>query len=758
MMWVILSWVMVASICYYILKRVDISSDESINAQNKYLSSNSVCSTNSRQNYEWVNDLISWIYSNVTGVPEPLKEWIKSLNEAAKKVSSNKCGIIFERFGEHLADAQPPKIDNVRVEKGPRDHLTIRSSIHIPTLSLHIVSSQRTTDRLIVSNMQAVITDLRGEVECRVAMIANQTYVMSCFSGRPEMDVELINSDPYAQTTVPTPLVEECIRRCLLSTVTNINVSQLINTSTPETNKADEFTRTIDTFRQTIKPVDQSRTNGHLRKSPEIFDKINSISNNAVAVPNQQMNKLIVDLQEVRGLDNHGTRNVHVFVEMDEPPQRFSSRMPRNGLNCLATNDHKFTVSPASEEILFEIYEDGENDQDERNFLGLSIVNLRELNKNEKKVLDLKLQGRPYSNDNVSGHLKTAFNFYHDANTVQSGTIVDTVKIRDSKGCEFRETCTTKRRTLEGGQYMSDDISLTPSSTTQITVKTVSQQLKEKPVIHSVTGSMENAIDPETQLLLNKRFDTDNSEAVKQLTNELKHVQHMQTNNTIEKVPSERKGRSEEKRKKEGSRDRSFFGEMRERLSGRFRKSKRSKSADIAAADVEEAVSLPPSRDPSRCRYTGYDTKYMESQSVSGKSRGSNRSLYQHSSLVLELEQEGKLNYLLIPPAVLSEPAAANLMKKGKKLHIYNDHTFVAVKIHGGVSCNVCDKRMRASFSKQGYQCRDCKMICHKSCHYKIDGFCSQSSLSKLQIARDIDWAHFLSHYPLEEFISFDGI
>ncbi|KAJ1353301.1 hypothetical protein KIN20_009902, partial [Parelaphostrongylus tenuis] len=114
--------------------------------------------------------------------------------------------------------------------------------------------------------------------------------------------------------------------------------------------------------------------------------------------------------------------------------------------------------------------------------------------------------------------------------------------------------------------------------------------------------------------------------------------------------------------------------------------------------------------------------------------------------------------YFLIPPSMIAEPATIKLMRQGRKLHIYNEHTFVAVKIRGGINCHVCQQRIKSSFTKQAYQCRDCKLVCHKSCHYKTDALCSQSTVSKLQIAKDVDWAHFLNHYQLEEFISIDGV
>lgn len=52
-------------------------------------------------------------------------------------------------------------------------------------------------------------------------------------------------------------------------------------------------------------------------------------------------------------------------------------------------------------------------------------------------------------------------------------------------------------------------------------------------------------------------------------------------------------------------RDRSFFSELRERLSGRRHSKRRAKSCDLGVSEMEEAISLPPSRDASRTRFSG---------------------------------------------------------------------------------------------------------------------------------------------------------
>ncbi|ULT81848.1 hypothetical protein L3Y34_011660 [Caenorhabditis briggsae] len=809
MLWVILSWGLVAVLCYFALNHLGNTTGDAANTSSTFGGLNAGKGANGvthSSSGEWSNEIVSWLYSNFHKVPAPMDAWIKSLNEAAKKVTSpTKCEVLFEGFGDHSDVSQPPKISNVRVEHGPRDHLTVRSNIHLPCVKLRLVSSQRTPERMIVSNYDVSIVDLRGEVECRMACIANQLYLMGCFSGRPEMDIELRNTDPSAQYQVSTPMVEESIRRCLLSAVTNINLSEEM----PEERNtfADTFSRTIynppthspaGTMRNSYNNYDQQqnlhvdsynnhsnhRSNSPSGDVPEMFKKLNeshliSPSYNSNSIPNKMRIKVI----KANRLGKEVSQPF-VNVEMDEPAQKYSTTKGINA-NPYWEETFDFDLTPATEEILFEIYEGNDkfHINDDEGFLGLAIVNFEEIRRSGETVHSLKLQGRPYRKDAISGDLTVQFDFYYDPNLLTAGKLTDTVKVTNPNGSEFRETLTTHRRPIYDPHDNFDGHEpIIPSKTTTVTVKTVSQTLKEKPTIQSVHGSLENAIDPATQKIIEQQLKNDPK--TRELEAKLQSVaQSMSASSTLDRpskngnngqsyrdhtAPPEfheeldvRQSRDKNKKAPTEKRDRSFFGELRDRLSGRRgRSQKRSKSVDLENNQMlEEAVSLPPSRDPSRTRYTvSTNDKYRETHSVGGRSGESTKSLYQHSTLILELDHEKQPKYFLIPPAMLNEPAAARLMRKGKKLHIYNDHTFVAVKVKGGATCNVCQQRIRSSFSKQAYQCRDCKMVCHKTCHYKTDAFCTQSTVSKLQIAKDVDWAHYLSHYQLEEFISSEGL
>ncbi|KRX87026.1 Protein kinase C-like 3 [Trichinella pseudospiralis] len=122
------------------------------------------------------------------------------------------------------------------------------------------------------------------------------------------------------------------------------------------------------------------------------------------------------------------------------------------------------------------------------------------------------------------------------------------------------------------------------------------------------------------------------------------------------------------------------------------------------------------------------------SYSESETSVVSDESVYQHSSLVVEATENGIKKYYLIAPGLEKLSSTKKMIKKGKKLHIFNEHTFVATKVTTGHFCSVCMKTVRSTFRKQGYRCRDCRMLCHKRCHYKTETHCPSSNIFNMEM------------------------
>lgn len=103
-----------------------------------------------------------------------------------------------------------------------------------------------------------------------------------------------------------------------------------------------------------------------------------------------------------------------------------------------------------------------------------------------------------------------------------------------------------------------------------------------------------------------------------------------------------------------------------------------------------------------------------------------------HSTLIIESVHNGKKKYSHIPPVMAKRQAYE---KGGNKLHIYNDHIFTAVHFSGSPpECGVCGKAIKGKIGKQGYQCRECKLVTHRNCHHETTAMCTSDAVKHLDI------------------------
>lgn len=93
------------------------------------------------------------------------------------------------------------------------------------------------------------------------------------------------------------------------------------------------------------------------------------------------------------------------------------------------------------------------------------------------------------------------------------------------------------------------------------------------------------------------------------------------------------------------------------------------------AAPGQQQRLLVPTLDQSR------RSSLSESSAISGFSSASAKTyVHEASTLVLETIENGVKRHFLVPLAIAQKP---RWRKKGTKLHIYNDHTFVAKHLSG---------------------------------------------------------------------------
>ncbi|KAH8402273.1 hypothetical protein KR009_010968 [Drosophila setifemur] len=122
-----------------------------------------------------------------------------------------------------------------------------------------------------------------------------------------------------------------------------------------------------------------------------------------------------------------------------------------------------------------------------------------------------------------------------------------------------------------------------------------------------------------------------------------------------------------------------------------------------------------------------------ESSAISGFSSASNKTyVHEASTLVLETIENGVKRHFIVPLAIAQRP---RWRRKGTKLHIYNDHTFIAKHLSGsGLQCSICLKSIPRRPGKQGYECRDCQLICHKQCHIRAPQSCPNPTVLSMEL------------------------
>lgn len=84
--------------------------------------------------------------------------------------------------------------------------------------------------------------------------------------------------------------------------------------------------------------------------------------------------------------------------------------------------------------------------------------------------------------------------------------------------------------------------------------------------------------------------------------------------------------------------------------------------------------------------------------------------------------------------AISDDALARKWRKKGTKLHLFNEHQFVACHLSGSPTCHNCGRVFSRRPGKQGYKCRNCHLLSHKECHVKVDHQCPYAPKEGLKL------------------------
>lgn len=421
--------------------------------------------------------------------------------------------------------------------------------------------------------------------------------------------------------------------------------------------------------------------------------------------------KLLVKVVRANGLgpQKGDAQEVYAIIEMDDPPQRHQTAAKKGTDNPFWDETFLFDVGVTTEEIMFEVYSRGSG----RNtiFLGLGIVGMEELPLGHSQKQIISLQSRPYENDPVSGTLTVEFLFVDSAEEANH--------LLASMGAASHNS------QLRGGNSVLDN-------------KYMESVKKEPPVLplrksHLLRTGVPRDFDAVDPLEKKDAFYATDGES--------------SLNLGMGSVGSSLAYKEDEGERVRGgrSRKRNFFRSIKDRLS---RSKKRSRSVDPGLPrddslscdeNLLRSVSVDRARAGQLLEVPGMVSSEIDStrsslseMSVISTASTSRTFLDEASTLVLEtLENDIKKHYLI--PMAMAEKR--KWKKKGTKLHIFSDHVFVARHLPGGSPCQVCGQTLpRRLVGKQGYECRDCLLRCHKPCHVKVDALCPNSSVPYMEL------------------------
>ncbi|XP_069363225.1 uncharacterized protein [Maniola hyperantus] len=684
---------------------------------------------------QWVNETLMWLYNDLVIVNELVQQWIVSMNEFSKKsveeekpatkqairsttqiqkhtrrtsrpdtMDFRKQGIGVELV--RALDSNPPSVSNVFCECDSKDDVTITCDCEA-TPAFQLKAFSQRGEKVEVSHYRVNVNKFRARLHV-VCITDKLTGELKC-DGWPEVKVALAPVGPLRQNTDETELQQ---------LISDIVVSALRNT-----HLFFNFAHypTCPRLRRYVPEAGP--------RLPVHYDSMlhSDRHNMYTSTPNSTAScvqllgdkRLLVKVVSARDLGGKsGCVAPYCVVEMDEPPQKNQTAFKKDTINPQWEEHFLFDLSPQTAELLFEVYDrtgppSPGNTTTQHRFLGLGLVGIDELLAAPSQRQQIGLQTRPMEEHDVSGSLTVEFLFIEGADIPDLGS--QPFKIKESLRTvtpQGRLTTTTKTTFQQNGKRIGHDNSqLTESALRELELSPTSAANKSTLIIHSVQ---------------------------REPTKSIKQGGYVQQETVPEPAPRQK-------------RKRDFFGTIKRRL-GRSRT--RGASLDLQDQDMEnqrirsisaernshdKALTMPnrnvysAGASPAQSGDESRTSRRSSLSEVSGFSSASARTfIHEASTLVLETIEAGIKKHYLVPLTVAQR---SRWRRKGVKLHIFNEHTFIAKHLSGGTVCEVCGKTVARRLGKQGYECRDCVMKCHKHCHVKVVNACPKSTVHNMELA-----------------------
>ncbi|CAH0757304.1 unnamed protein product [Diatraea saccharalis] len=647
------------------------------------------CTGPDQPSVQWVNELLTWLYNDLVIVNELVQQWIVSMNEFSKKsVEEQGIGVELVR----ALESHPPSVTNVFCECDSKDDVTITCDCDA-TPAFQLKAFSQRGEKVEVSHYRVNVNKFRARLNV-ICITEKLTGELKC-DGWPEVKVALAPVGPLRPNATESNLQ---------TAISDIVVSALRN-SRLEFNLSPWPTCPRLRRHHDAGPRLPLHYDSMLQHDRQMYTSTpNSTAGSIQLLGDKRLLVKVVAAKDLGG--KSGCIAPYCVVEMDEPPQKNQTAFKKD-TTCPQWEEHfLFDLSAQTAELLFEVYDrtgppSPGGGSSQHRFLGLGLVGIDELLAAPSQRQQIALQTRPMEQHDVSGTLTVEFLFIEGADIPDMGS--KPLKIKESLRTvsPHGQTLTTTKTVFK--QNGHDSAQLTESALRELQLSPTSAANKSTLIIHSVQRQGD---------YVNNQRDTAPEPAPRQ------------------------------------KRRRDFFGTIKRRL-GRSRT--RGASLDLPDADAgagahvrsisaernthDKALSV-----PNRNVYSagaspaqsGDESRTSRSE-MSGFSTASARTfIHEASTLVLETIEAGIKKHYLVPLTVAQR---SRWRRKGVKLHIYNEHTFIAKHLSGGTVCEVCNKTIARRLGKQGYECRDCCLRCHKHCHVRVPAVCHASTVHNMELS-----------------------
>ncbi|XP_034654097.1 uncharacterized protein LOC117892153 isoform X6 [Drosophila subobscura] len=690
----------------------------------------------------WTSQVFRWLYSDLVIVNELLMSWVIAINDSLRK-SVEEHGVAVEVV-RVLPDSPAPGLNNIFCncdENNPADMLITFDCDAMPVLQ--VKTFRQKSGKVETSHYKVTVSRFRA----RMAIPMNYNTL------KGEMRVEGYPDVRIAMNSVGAIKAMDQDEQQLQTVISDILTTALRDTVYPV-----DFSIYSTCPRAEVEPLDL----------PVIYPvHYDSLAHNmehhlgGVGLRDSQHmvsgRRLLVKIVKGEGLrDAH---DPYVVIEMDEPAQKNQTGTQR-GSRPYWDEHFLFELSPQSAEILFEVYDHPVIASDPPKFLGLGLVGIDELAVGPASTQLLQLQPRPYETQPVAGAITVDFVFIEGAEIpagarpqrLKEALRLSTPAINEHirNGADLADAAV---RALQDGALSATGSGGQPSKSTLI--------------IHSVQrvevnkdGRIE-VIESPTELdqAVAQAFERAASEAAAAKADQLQLELELDPGTEVRPLAS---GGNSEPLNETGNGNGTAnedstteFGQPNAASSpngsGYHNNYNLNGSSELAGngngSSNLNGGGYSSNSLPRNGAHLGLQTgegmdvlddrgrSKKQSSAISGFSSASNKTyVHEASTLVLETIENGVKRHFIVPLAIAQRP---RWRRKGTKLHIYNDHTFIAKHLSGsGLQCSICMKSIPRRPGKQGYECRDCQLICHKQCHVRAPQACPNPTVLSMELTK----------------------